>query len=172
MFRLELYIIAPNTYCPYTEWILWICTWLYATITLNLVRANQNRVFGILGIDRWKSRRLTRFARTKATIVVSAIEGARRPSYKLIARHLLAFQHQIFDSLITMAMYKTRRSRKPARRPPSRPRNPFHPSGICIISYVDRVPYISGTLDWYPYWGRFTLQRLDGWHWPLLIGAN
>ncbi len=50
-----------------------------------------------------------------------------------------------------MAVYKTKRSRNPARRPPPRPRNPFHPSLIEIISYVDGVPYISGTLDWYPY---------------------
>ena len=51
-----------------------------------------------------------------------------------------------------MAMYKTKRSRNPAkRRRPHRPRNPFDPSGIHIIAYVDGVPYISGTLDWYPY---------------------
>ena len=50
-----------------------------------------------------------------------------------------------------MAVYKTKKSHNPARRPPPRPRNPFDPSGILIINYVDGVPYISGTLDWYPY---------------------
>ena len=47
-----------------------------------------------------------------------------------------------------MAVYKTKRSRNPARRPPPRPRNPFYSPGIYIISYVDGVPK---TMDWYPY---------------------
>ena len=49
-----------------------------------------------------------------------------------------------------MAMYKIKRSHNPAkRRRPHRPRNPF--AECPIITWVDGVPYIFGTLDWYPY---------------------
>ena len=90
--------------------------------------------------------------------------GAHRSLYSPNPAIFSHFNIRIFRYFITMAiMYKSMRSRNPARRPPPRPHKPFQPSGIHIISYVDGVPYISGTLDWFPYWGRFKLQDwMDG----------